>query len=312
MQGENLMIEATKISTRAECVVCILEDVYTASETIMLNERQKKKIVEETLGLLHKELKDDEIPSSYITGAHRILKRISHREDPFKEQRRICNDAGIKVAEHVDQQLSTIKDRYERFRYLAEWVIAGNLIDIRTAGTSYELASSDLENRLMEASKEKLAVDDLREIYDAVTSSRRILYVLDNVGEIALDRLFIRELRTYGISITVAARGGPMTSDATVEDLSYVGLDKVSDRVIVTGADTLGLIISEASKEFLEEALNAEVIIAKGQANFYALSTYRSRFSSIVVSLFRTKCDCISSVFGKKGKIGIATMIESK
>ncbi len=306
------MVKATKISTRAECVVCVLEDVYTASETIMLDEAKKKKIVEETLDLLHKELKDDEIPSSYITGAHRILKKISRREDPFKEQRKICNDAGMRVAEQVDRQLNSIKGRYERFRHLAEWTIAGNLIDIRTAGTSYELASSDLKNRLMEASKEQLAVDDFRKIYDEVIGSKRVLYILDNVGEIALDRLFIRELRTYGIFVTVAARGGPMTSDATVEDLSYVGLDKVSDRVIVTGADTLGLIISEASKEFLDEAVNADVIIAKGQANFYALSTYRSRFGSTVISLFRTKCDCISSVFGKKGKIGIATIIENK
>ena len=306
------MVKAAKISTRAECVVCILEDVYTASETIKLNESQKKQIVEETLGLLHKEFKDDKVPSSYITGAHRILKKISHQEDPFKEQKRICNDAGIRVAEQVDQQLNTVKGRYERFRYLAKWAIAGNLIDIRTAGTSYELVSSDLQNRLLEASKEELAVDDLKKIYDALHGSKRVLYILDNVGEIALDRLFIRELRTYGIYVTVAARGGPMTSDATVEDLSYVGLDKASDKVIITGADTLGLIISEASKEFLEEAMNAQVIIGKGQANFYTLSTYRSQFKNKVISLFRTKCDCISSIFGKKGKIGIATLIENK
>ena len=305
------MVEATKIFTRAECVVCVLEDVYAASQTIMLSESKKKKIVEETLGILHRELKEDQVPSSYITGAHRILKKISHQEDPFKEQRRICNDAGIRVAEQVDQQLNAVKGRYERFRYLAKWAVAGNLIDIRTAGTSYELAGSDLQERLVEASKEELAVDELRRIYDAITCSKRILYILDNVGEIALDRLFIRELRTYGLCVTVAARGGPMTSDATVEDLSYVGLDKVSDKVIVTGADTLGLIISEASKEFLEEAMTADVIIGKGQANFYTLSTYRSRFSNTVISLFRTKCDCISSIFGKKGKIGIATVIEN-
>jgi uncharacterized protein with ATP-grasp and redox domains len=306
------MAKATKIATRAECIVCILEDVYTASETIMLNESQKKQIVEETLSLLHKELKDDRVPSSYITAAHRILKNISHQEDPFKEQKRICNDAGLRVAEQVDQQLNTVKGRYKRFRYLAKWAIAGNLIDIRTAGTSYELASSDLQEGLIEASKEELAIDDLEKIYDVVTGSKRILYILDNVGEIALDRLLIRELRTYGSYVTVAARGGPMTSDATVEDLSYVGLDKASDKVIITGADTLGLIMSEASKEFLEEAMKAEVIIGKGQANFYTLSTYRSQFKNKVISLFRTKCDCISSIFGKKGKIGIATLIENK
>ncbi len=304
------MVEGTKIPTRATCVVCVLEDVYTAADIIALNEKDKSTLRREAVAMLNKELSGEHVPSFYITEAHRILKKVSRKNDPFEKQRRICNDAGIEVAKQVDSQLKSIKGEYDRFKFLAKWAITGNLIDIRTVGTSYELTGSGLRDQLFKVFQEELAVDDLKEIYSSIKNSKRILYVLDNVGEIALDCLFLRELKTYGINLTVAARGGPMTSDATLEDLSYVGFGDVADKTITTGSDTLGVILSEASEDFLEEAKKADIVIGKGQANFYTFSTFRSRFPGKVVSLFRTKCECISSVFGKKGKIGIATLVK--
>lgn len=301
-----------KVSTKAVCIVCILEDIYGGTDTISLSEDKKEEILRETITMLNNKFETKNVPSTYITEAHRILKKISHKEDPFKKQKLICNDVGLKVAELVDAELKTKHEEFERFYFLAKWAITGNLIDIRTAGTSYTLTGSDLYNQLLKTFKEKLAVDELKSIFKLVKNSKKILYILDNVGEIALDQLFIRELKRYGNYVVVAARGGPLTSDATVDDLSYIGLDKIANKIITTGSDTLGLILAEASQDFLHEMEEADIIIGKGQANFYTLSTYRSNFPREVVTLFRTKCDCISSLFGKKGKIGIATIIKNE
>lgn len=301
-----------KVPTKASCIVCILEDIYGASDTISLPEDKKVKIMKETIAMLNDKLMTENIPSTYITEAHRILKKISNKRDPFETQKLLCNNVGLKVAELVDTKLTKKKDEFERFIFLAKWAITGNLIDIRTVGTSYTLTGSDLYSQLLETFKEKLAVDELKQIYGLIKNSKRILYILDNVGEIALDQLFLREFKKYGITLVVAVRGGPLTSDATTEDLVYVGLDKIVDKIVTTGSDTLGLLLTEASQDFQDEMKKADIVIGKGQANFYTLSTYRTKFQSKVISLFRTKCDCISSLFGKKGKIGIATIIENQ
>ena len=297
-----------KISTRATCIICVLEDIYAAAESVPLDEADKQRIIRETIAMLNRELSKEQVPSFYITEAHRILKKVSGIEDPFKKERRLCNEVGLRVVEWVDTQLKAMSESYERFRFLAKWSVAGNLIDIRTVGTGYNLGR-DIYIQLFEAFNEGLAVDELRAIFKLVKGARKILYILDNVGKIALDRLFIRELKEYGNFIVAAVRGGPMTSDATLNDLSFVRVDRVVDKIITTGPDTLGFSLIEASQEFLREMDTADVIIGKGQANFYSLLTYRSNLAGDVAALFRTKCNYISSLFGKKGKIGIATLI---
>lgn len=301
----------TAIRTRAACIICVLEDIYAAAESVSLDEAAKQKTMKDTLKMLDRELPREEVPSYYITEAHRILKRVSGMENPFKKERRLCNEVGLKVAERVDIKQKTIRDDYERFHFLAKWAVSGNMIDIRTVGTGYNFGSN-LYNQLFEIFKEELAVDDTEAIFELIKNPKKILYILDNVGEIALDSLLIRELKRYGNFVTVAVRGGPMTSDATSEDLVLVGADKIADKIITTGADTLGFILGQASKEFLQEIARVDLTMGKGQANFYSLSTHRASFAGDVASLFRTKCDCISSLFGKNGKIGIATIIPAE
>ncbi|MDQ1279795.1 MAG: damage-control phosphatase, subfamily [Thermoproteota archaeon] len=301
----------TAIRTKATCILCILEDIYAAAESVGLDEVAKQKIMNDTMKMLTRERTREEVPSYYITEAHRILKRDSRREDPFEKERRLCNEVGLKVAERIDAEQKTILEDYERFRFLVKWAVSGNMIDIRTVGTGYNFGSN-LYNQLFETFKEKLSIDDTETIFDLIKNPKKILYVLDNVGEIALDNLLIRELKRYGNFVTVAIRGSPMTSDATREDLVYIGADKIVDNIITTGADTLGFIFSEASEEFLQEIARVDLTIGKGQANFYSLSTHRASFVGDVVSLFRTKCNCISSLFGKNGKIGIATIIPTE
>ncbi|HPL30840.1 MAG TPA: ARMT1-like domain-containing protein, partial [Anaerolineae bacterium] len=61
--------------------------------------------------------------------------------------------------------------------------------------------------------------------------------------------------------------------------------------VITAGPDTLGIPIDGEMSPELRQALGqAELIIAKGQANYYALSELAPRLSAHAVSLLRTKC----------------------
>ena len=129
------------------------------------------------------------------------------------------------------------------------------------------------------------------------------------MGEIAFDKLLIRELRRYGASVTSALRGGPITSDATMEDGETVGLQEAASEIILAGPDTLGISLSEMSNQLKQELQTADLVIAKGQANYYALSEYKSKVPGKIAFLFRTKCEIVSNELGEEGKINAAILL---
>jgi uncharacterized protein with ATP-grasp and redox domains len=155
-----------------------------------------------------------------------------------------------------------------------------------------------------------LARDDLDALWQRVEQRPAVLYVHDNVGEIALDALLIRELRRLGCHVTSALRGGPITSDATLEDGRMVGLDREADRLILAGPDTLGISWEEASPELREAMASAGLILAKGQANYYVFSEHRQAIPGDVFCLFTIKCQPVADVLGVQPRQAVAIFLE--
>ena len=73
--------------------------------------------------------------------------------------------------------------------------------------------------------------------------------------------------------------------------------------------DTLDISLEEMSDELRENLQTADIVIAKGQANYYALSEYRPKAGGKIACLFRTKCDYVSNVFGNIGKVNLAVIL---
>ncbi|MBU4482605.1 MAG: DUF89 family protein [Actinobacteria bacterium] len=119
----------------------------------------------------------------------------------------------------------------------------------------------------------------------------------------------IKELKRYGTSVTSALRGGPITSDATIEDGETVGLQEAASKIILAGPDTLGISLNEMSDQLKRELQTADLVIAKGQVNYYALTEYRSKVPGEIACLFRTKCEIVSNELGETGKINIAILL---
>ena len=187
--------------------------------------------------------------------------------------------------------------------------IASNHLDFRTVGTGYGFQMAEIIKELRGCVSEGLKIDQRAEIFRIAKSSSKILYIHDNVGEIAFDKLLIKEFRRYGASVTSALRGGPITSDATIEDGETVGLQEAASEIILAGPDTLGISLSEMSDQLKEELQTADLVIAKGQANYYALTEYRSKVPGKIACLFRTKCELVSNDLGETGKINIAVLL---
>ncbi len=155
-----------------------------------------------------------------------------------------------------------------------------------------------------------MARDQVDGLYERILAKTPVLYIHDNVGEIALDKLFIQEIRRHGCHVTSALRGGPITSDATMEDGRTVGLDRAVDRLIQAGPDTLGISWEEASPELREAMQAARLIIAKGQANYYVLSEHRAELAAEIFCLFTIKCQPVADVVGVQPKQAVGIFLE--
>ena len=283
--------------TQLPCAPCILDDLRGALDTCVPDEAQRLAILREAMLWLGDEFDTCRIPSYYITRVHRLLKERTGLEMPFRELRERCNEAGLAIHARVAQQLSTISDGLERMRTLVLWAIAGNHLDFRTVGTGYDLATDEIAAQLATVVAEGLAIDQTPALLARATHGPRTLYLADNVGEIALDTLLVDELKRYGCLVTVAVKGGPITSDAVRADAHAVGMDALAP-LILSGPDTLGVPLDEMSSALRAELQRAEMVISKGQANYYACSELVRDYPAAFFSLLRTKCSVAAHSLG--------------
>ncbi len=297
------------MKTEAKCLSCIIDDLCGALESEVEDEDIKFEITNEALDWLSKNYGPEKIPSYYITKVHQIMKEKSGIDMPFEMRREKSNEVVSKVVERIREEIEEIDDDSERFQYLVKWVIAGNHLDFRTVGTGYGFPVDEIENMMREVVEEGLHIDESKEVFEKIKEADEVLYLFDNVGEVVLDELLIEEIAKHDVKVTAAAKGGPITSDATLEDAEEVGVKEFAD-LIPTGEDTLGLDIYNMSDEVKAGLDRADLTISKGQANYYAMSEIKDSIDSEVACLFKTKCDPVSEDFGLSGSVNIAKILD--
>ncbi len=283
--------------TSSACLTCIIGDVQSAVDTVTDDPALRLAVVRASLRYLADNFDHNEPPSTHITAVHRILKDVTGVPLPFADRRATANAVGLAIRERLARDAGAIGDEGQRFRLLAIWALAANSLDSRTAGHGYAFDPSRAYDYIATYVQRGLAVDELDALWALVRTAPRIVYIHDNVGEIALDGLFIRELRRVGTHVTSAVRGGPITSDATWDDAISVGLERDVDRLILAGPDTLGVSFREITDELRAALEAADLVITKGQANFYVFSEYRDQVPGKVFALFTIKCEPVARVW---------------
>lgn len=146
---------------------------------------------------------------------------------------------------------------------------AGNYIDF---GSAHTVDDALLNKLLSEAQREPLDASEFQNMLKDLETAARAVYITDNAGEIVVDKLLLEQLtrRFPAVAFTVLVRGAPVLNDATVEDARNVGLTEILP-VIGNGNDFPGTVLNELSAEAAALLESADVIIAKGQANFETL-----------------------------------------
>lgn len=181
--------------------------------------------------------------------------------DRFLEEKRQSNAF---VLERLDQIREKVNSAEDRVLAGLKFAILGNYIDF--SALYGEVSFERLDEMLETALEMELDMGIYASLCAELEKGGRLLYLTDNAGEIGFDRIFAEAIaeKYPGVSITFCVRGGPALNDATREDAAMVGIPfPVIDNGNTVPGTELKLLGQEA-KQALE---NADVIIAKGQAN---------------------------------------------
>jgi uncharacterized protein with ATP-grasp and redox domains len=110
-----------------------------------------------------------------------------------------------------------------------------------------------------------------------------------------------------GIHVTYVVKSAPVINDATMEDVSFSGMDKIADAVITTGADAVGLQLKLVSPEFLKVYEAAQLVFAKGMGYAETLTEYKLTKPHFL--MFRTKCQPVANYFSAPRGKNIAKLM---
>ena len=271
----------------AKCPACLLNRIYEECKLVTHNRDKIEAIIEKTLEMLLDEFRKREINAVASTKIHRVVYKMLGNDDPYKKLKKRANEAALRILPKV----RILINDGDRFKNAVIASIIGNSFDYGVMG--HEVRDEDFENYFVSEFKRGLAIDDVEEIKELAKG--RVVYLTDNAGEIVFDRLLMEEIKKICESICVVVRGKPILSDATLEDAKLAGIDEVADKILTNGEGAIGIIEEELPEETREELSKADLIIAKGMANYECLS--ESKRENIAF-LLKAKCEPVADDIG--------------
>jgi uncharacterized protein with ATP-grasp and redox domains len=253
---------------------------------------------------LAEEFKPTANPADLGTKRDRLIREITGNPDPYKQKKQLSNKKALEVVPIAESIIQKEASPEQRFRKACLSAIVGNIMEFDLPDNPFKF--EDLE-KLIQQAESDLALDELDKIFEKAKNARTVLYLTDNAGEVALDTLLVKELKNLGAHVTVAVKAAPILNDALLEDAEFVGMEKVADRVMTTGSDSVGLFPDECSEEFMDVYNSVDLVVAKGMG--YAETLTELELSVLHALLLRSKCSTVANHFNVSTGKNIAKLL---
>lgn len=273
---------------REECVTCLSQKYLTRFPENATQEQKE----------IYREKVKHILETAPATTSAPVVVRDMNREyeklfGPLMDYSEIKKHFNQLVLELEEQMKAKISVSDEPLKLGIQYALTGNYVDfaaLKNVDENYLLS-------LLEHVEEQYPLDEAeyQNVKKDVLQAEKIAYLTDNCGEIALDKLLLEVMQRMNpeAEITVIVRGGNVFNDATMEDAAQVGITGFL-QVIDNGNQIAGTWLPECSKESQDVINNADVIFAKGQANFETLRCCGKN----IYYLFLCKCDLFAKTFG--------------
>jgi uncharacterized protein with ATP-grasp and redox domains len=274
-----------------ECIPCLFERAKFECDLAFRNDEMGKlKALAEVAKYAAEKIDKDTVPALIGTERGRIISKVSGVSDPYEELKRESNKAGEEILPLADRYYEDSDDKLISLMILAA---AANSMEYGVRGHSFD--EKRFASQFSEILKENVA-GDIEGAKSAIQKSSRILYLLDNAGEVVIDKFVIDKLEGMGKEVKSSPKSDPVINDVTAEELASLGFD--SEKVVPSGA-FVGVSLEEAPKEFLELLFDPEyLIIAKGMGNYETLSEFEDGLKGRLVYIYRAKCLSVAESTG--------------
>ncbi len=269
-----------------KCLPCVINQVIKVAN--MTGVYKKEELLKEVFAYLSK--MDFESTTPEIIGqVFNMIKKHTNNPDPYKETRNYYNTLFLKLLPEFEMRIEQFENP---FQLAVRYAIVGNIIDFNPIHNTLLEDVFDYFERMEQL---ELAIDDSAALRKDILNAKELLYLGDNCGEICMDKILLKRIKELNpeVKILFGVRGKPVVNDSIAEDAYYVGIDEYAE-VIDNGDDSLGTVLNRTSSEFKEIYTNADVVIAKGQANYECLSEENKN----IYFLLMTKCDVIANDIG--------------
>lgn len=262
-----------------QCISCLLNK--------HLNNSQKTEYMQGVLKIIGN--------ADISTSAPEIVEQINEfkaslgETSDFSEIKRYFNELMLSLEKEIEVQIETSKNP---LKTAVKYAMAGNFIDFGAMDNVHE---EKLKENLENAQSIFINEDEFKKFESEISTAQSIVYLIDNCGEIVLDKLLIKQILRLNsnVKINVIVRGKPVLNDCTIDDANQVGLDKL---VSVTGNGTAipGTVLNRIFPEAKSLIDNADLIISKGQGNFETLH----HSGRNIYYIFLCKCKMFAERFG--------------
>ena len=270
-----------------ECGPCFLRQAKEALDLSTDDENLKMEVMEDIFQFLGENFRLDTNSNSTGSAMHNMIKQKTGCTDPYYQEKIEGNEIALKYLPDVKR----IIEEDGSLENHVKIAIIGNILDFG----AFTL-DDDIESVIKTALKKDLAVKDIEEFENSLKMNEKVLYLVDNTGEIVFDKLLLAKIKEYDMDITIAVKSEPILNDACMKEALDAGLDEIGD-IVEIGCGTVGYVDSEISEEFREIFDNHKFIISKGMGNYEGL-TEIDLSGKEVYFLLCAKCNTISRDIG--------------
>ncbi len=269
-----------------KCLPCVINQAFKVADITGVD--QKEELLREVFSYLSK--MDFQSTTPEIIGeVFEMIKRYTNNSDPYKETRNYYNQLFLKLLPEFEQKIQRAENS---FQAAVRYAIVGNIIDFNPI---HNILLEDIFDCFEKMDQLEMAIDHSEALMKDILAAKTLLYLGDNCGEICMDKILIKKIKELNadIEISFGVRGKPVVNDSIAEDAYAVGIDTYAE-IIDNGDCSLGTVLSRTSNDFKEIYKRADVVIAKGQANYECLSEENKN----IYFLLMTKCDVIAKDIG--------------
>ncbi len=226
----------------------------------------------------------------------RLVQKKSGVADPYANAKKASNETMMRLRPRLREKVFYANNPLHEALTIAA---LANRIDFGPSGFS----PAETEALLLGKERPSFGLNQSLQLEEELSKARKVVFVLDNAGEIVADSLLMEVLEQPVVAIV---RGKATINDATMEDVEATGLDEYAT-FLHTDDDLPGM-PATLPQEVEKSLSEADVIIAKGQGNFESLL---GRDLSVYF-LLMAKCAPVARYLGVKMGELVLTSEENK